>query len=62
MRAAFLTSNGSTDKITIGDLPKPVPKQDEVLIEIKFSALNHLDIWVREGWPGLKLAFPHIMG
>ncbi|MCX6103955.1 MAG: zinc-binding dehydrogenase [Proteobacteria bacterium] len=62
MRAVFLTSNGATDKITLGDLPKPVPKQDEVLIEIKFSALNHLDIWVREGWPGLKLAFPHIMG
>jgi NADPH:quinone reductase-like Zn-dependent oxidoreductase len=33
-----------------------------VLVRLKAAALNHLDIWVRNGWPGLKLAYPHIPG
>jgi NADPH:quinone reductase-like Zn-dependent oxidoreductase len=33
-----------------------------VVVRVKAVALNHLDIWVREGWAGLKLAFPHVPG
>jgi NADPH:quinone reductase-like Zn-dependent oxidoreductase len=29
---------------------------------VKAVALNHLDIWVRKGWPGLKLPLPHVLG
>lgn len=29
---------------------------------IKAAALNRLDLWVLEGWPGLKLKMPHIVG
>jgi NADPH:quinone reductase-like Zn-dependent oxidoreductase len=32
------------------------------VVAVKAAALNHLDIWVRKGWPGLKLAFPHVLG
>ncbi|MFX1340677.1 MAG: zinc-binding dehydrogenase, partial [Promethearchaeota archaeon] len=34
----------------------------EVLIEIKFAALNHLDLFILRGWPGLNLEMPHIIG
>ncbi len=37
----------------------PVPGPNEVLIRVRACALNHLDIWVRRGWPGLKLGLPH---
>jgi len=32
------------------------------VVRVKAVALNHLDLWVRQGWPGLKLAFPHLLG
>jgi NADPH:quinone reductase-like Zn-dependent oxidoreductase len=33
-----------------------------VLIRVRACALNFLDIWVRRGWPGLKLEMPHWCG
>ena len=44
------------------ELPDPVPKPGEVVVAVKAAALNHLDIWVRTGWQGLRLAFPHVLG
>jgi NADPH:quinone reductase-like Zn-dependent oxidoreductase len=32
------------------------------LVRLKAAALNHLDLWVRAGWPELKLEYPHIPG
>lgn len=45
--------------IQYGDVPDPTPGPGEVLLQGKACALNHLDIWVRRGWPGLKLEMPH---
>jgi NADPH:quinone reductase-like Zn-dependent oxidoreductase len=39
-----------------------VPRPGQVQVQLKAAALNHLDIWVRRGWPGLKLQYPHIPG
>jgi NADPH:quinone reductase-like Zn-dependent oxidoreductase len=62
MRAAVLTGHGGLDKIeAVDDLPIPEPGVGEVRVSIKAAALNRLDLWVREGWPGLKLSFPHII-
>jgi NADPH:quinone reductase-like Zn-dependent oxidoreductase len=33
-----------------------------VLVRLKAAALNRMDLWVREGWPGIKLEYPHISG
>lgn len=44
------------------DRPRPVPRADEVLVEVRACALNHLDVWVRNGIPGMKLTMPHILG
>jgi NADPH:quinone reductase-like Zn-dependent oxidoreductase len=32
------------------------------LVRLAAAALNRLDVWVREGWPGIKLSYPHIPG
>jgi NADPH:quinone reductase-like Zn-dependent oxidoreductase len=44
----------------VDDLPVPEPGEGEVRIQVKAAALNRLDLWVRLGWPGLKLNMPHI--
>ena len=35
-------------------------RKDHVLVRVRACALNHLDLWVRKGLPGVKL--PHILG
>lgn len=62
MRAAFFLNHGHSDVVQVGDLPAPIPGSGEVLVRIHFAALNRLDNWVREGWPGIKLTLPHITG
>ncbi len=62
MKAVFITEHGSIDKLNYGDLKKPQISPGEVLIKLKAASLNHLDIWTREGIPGTKVEFPHILG
>ena len=44
----------------VQDAPIPDIQSDEVLIRVEYAALNRLDNFVRIGWPGLNLQFPHI--
>ncbi|MEA3136807.1 MAG: hypothetical protein QOJ26_1464 [Thermoplasmata archaeon] len=62
MKAAYFESHGKLDVLKVGDLPNPPMGPADVRIKVKASALNHLDLFVREGWPGLKLQLPHIGG
>ncbi len=60
MKAARIHSNGGTDVIQVENIPKPQLQSDQVCIQLKAAALNHLDIWVRKGIPGTQ--FPLILG
>ncbi|MDY7082265.1 MAG: alcohol dehydrogenase catalytic domain-containing protein, partial [Halobacteria archaeon] len=62
MKAVQFTEHGDRDVIEYGDYPKPEPASDEVLVDIKAGALNHLDVWTRRGLPGVNLEMPHIPG
>jgi len=46
--------------LTYEDIPDAQPRKDQVLVRVRACSLNHLDIWVRKGLPGVKL--PHILG
>lgn len=46
----------------VGEAPEPVPAHGTVVVEVRAVALNHLDLWVRRGLPGLDLRLPHIGG
>jgi NADPH:quinone reductase-like Zn-dependent oxidoreductase len=48
--------------VQYGEVPRPVPGPNDVLVAVRAAALNHLDLWVRAGWPALKLHFPHVLG
>lgn len=62
MKAIAFRKHGGPEVLELMDLPTPEPRAREVRVKVKAVALNHLDIWVREGWPGLKLALPHVLG
>ena len=62
MKALHFYDHGSISNLSFGDLPTPKPLPSEVLLKVKACAVNHLDLWVLRGWPGLKLERPHIGG
>jgi len=62
MKAVYFEEHGGPEQLHFGDVPDPVPQTGEVLLRVRACALNHLDIWVRRGWPGLKLPKPHWCG
>lgn len=62
MKATVFHEHGSSDVLKNEDTPDPEIKHDQVLIDVKAVALNHLDLFVRSGIPGLELEMPHILG
>jgi NADPH:quinone reductase-like Zn-dependent oxidoreductase len=63
MRALVLTEHGGLDRLRPDDLPEPAPPgPHQVRIAVKAAALNHLDLFVLDGLPGVTLPFPHIVG
>ncbi|MFX1367344.1 MAG: zinc-binding dehydrogenase [Promethearchaeota archaeon] len=62
MKATIFNEHGSPDVLRYREIPKPDIKPDQILVHVKAVALNHLDLFVRAGIPGLKLAMPHILG
>ena len=63
MRAAVLTDTGGLDRLTVADVPDAgAPGPGQVRVAIRAAALNHLDLFVAEGLPGVEYRFPHIVG
>jgi len=63
VKAVLLPRYGGPEVLEyVTDHPKPVLGPDEVLVHVHAVALNHLDLFVREGIPTLKLTLPHILG
>jgi NADPH:quinone reductase-like Zn-dependent oxidoreductase len=63
MRALALTQLGGPEHLAVVDLPPPAaPGADEVAIQIRCAALNHLDLLLTRGVKGITLGFPHIVG
>ena len=62
MKAVQFTGHGDRDVIEYTEVPTPDPDRDEVLVDVKAAALNHLDVWTRRGVPGLDLDLPHTPG
>jgi NADPH:quinone reductase-like Zn-dependent oxidoreductase len=60
MKAVVIHEFGGPEVLRYEEVPDPQPRKDQVLVRVKACALNHLDLWVRKGLPGVKL--PHILG
>jgi len=62
MKALAFHEFGGPDKLKYEDVPDPKIKPNEVLIRVRACALNHLDLFVREGIPALKTPLPFWTG
>jgi NADPH:quinone reductase-like Zn-dependent oxidoreductase len=62
MKAVVIREHGEPEKVKIEHVPDPEPKPDEVVVQVHAAGLNHLDIWVRRGRPGVKMPMPHVLG
>lgn len=66
MRAVVITQQSAEIPSNIrfvSDHPEPPPPgPGEVRLRTLASALNHLDLWVAKGVPGLKLTYPRVSG
>ncbi|TML89447.1 MAG: zinc-binding dehydrogenase [Actinobacteria bacterium] len=60
MKAIRIHEDGGPEVLRYEDAPDPEPAPGEVLVELRASALNHLDIWVRKGLPSVPK--PRILG
>jgi len=60
MKAVRFHEFGGPEVLRYEDAPDPQLRKDQVLVRVKACAMNHLDLWVRKGLPGVKL--PHIPG
>jgi NADPH:quinone reductase-like Zn-dependent oxidoreductase len=60
MKAVRIHQFGGPEVLMYEDAPDPLLRKDQVLVRVKACALNHLDVWVRKGLPGVKL--PHVLG
>lgn len=62
MRAVVIERHGGPEVVRVGDVPVPEPGPGEVRVRVVAAALNHLDLWVRNGIPGVTLPMPHVPG
>ncbi len=63
MKAVVFHEHGGPDKLQFEERPSPpAPQPHDVTVRVKACALNHLDIWIRQGIPAYKIPLPHISG
>jgi NADPH:quinone reductase-like Zn-dependent oxidoreductase len=62
MKAVLFREHGGPDKLSYEEIPTPQIGAQEVLVRVKACALNHLDIWIRQGNPAYPMPLPHVSG
>lgn len=62
MKAVYFNEHGGPEVLKYGDLDDPAPGRGGVLIDVEATSINHLDIFVRRGMPGIEIPFPHVPG
>src|SRR5579863_43192 len=62
MKAVLFSEHGGPEVLRYTDVPEPVIGAHDVLVRVRACALNHLDLWVRRGLPGIPIPLPQIPG
>jgi NADPH:quinone reductase-like Zn-dependent oxidoreductase len=62
VKATVFHTHGGPDVLSYEEIARPKVGPSDVLVDVKAVALNHLDLFVRGGIPGLSLEMPHILG
>jgi NADPH:quinone reductase-like Zn-dependent oxidoreductase len=62
MKAVVFDQHGGPEVLQLRDVPDPTIGPGQVLIEVKATSINHIDIFLRRGMPGIKVPMPKIVG
>lgn len=62
MKAVRFHRHAGPEVLQYEEAPDPTPNSDEALVRVRACALNHLDIWARNGLPNVEIPLPHISG
>lgn len=62
MKAAVIEAHGGLEQLVYRDWPDPEAGPDDLVVRVRVCGLNHLDIFVRRGMPGLPVPLPFISG
>jgi len=62
LKALYFEEHGGIQNLVFGNRPEPEPGPGEVRVRLKTAALNHLDLFVLGGMPGIPIGLPHIGG
>ncbi|HSU08550.1 MAG TPA: NADPH:quinone reductase [Pseudonocardia sp.] len=62
MKAAYITTLGSPDVITYGEMDRPVPGPTDVLVRVEAAAVDPVDTFVRSGAYRTPTPFPFVLG
>jgi len=62
VKAVRFHRHGGAEVLRYEEAPDPVPSCDEALVRVRACALNHLDLWARNGLPNVEIPLPHISG
>jgi NADPH:quinone reductase-like Zn-dependent oxidoreductase len=63
LKAVRLHEHGGAEKLRYEDAPDPkIATPSDAIIKLDAASVNHIDIWNRRGLPGMKIAFPRILG
>jgi NADPH:quinone reductase len=60
MRAAYIEQTGPPESIKVGELPRPEPGPGQVLVRVRATSLNPIDLYIRSGMVAMPMAFPFI--
>jgi NADPH:quinone reductase-like Zn-dependent oxidoreductase len=62
MRAVYYEKHGGPEVLTLGDRPEPATRPGTVKIDVRAASLNHIDLFLRRGLPGITVPLPHTPG
>lgn len=62
MKAVYYEEHGPVEVLQYGELPEPELRPGTVKVEVRAASLNHIDLWMRRGLPGITIPMPHIPG
>ena len=58
MKCVRIYEHGGVDKLVFDEMDVPPVGPMDVLVRVKATSINHLDLWVRQGLPGVKFPLP----
>jgi NADPH:quinone reductase-like Zn-dependent oxidoreductase len=62
VQAVRIHRHGGPEELTYEDAPAPILGARDVLVRVRACGINHLDLHVRRGMPGITVPMPHILG